>query len=383
MLKKLLAVFAALVFTITCAAAVELRDDHPDSYVVQQGDTLWSIAAKFLKQPWLWPEIWHANPQIANPHQIYPGDVISLAYLSGGRPQLSVVKRSPEARRTAVEPVPPIPLSDIEGFLKSARVLDDGEQKGLPYVLAVEEGRLRGASGHVVYVRGAEFRPGDEYAVVRPTVRYAIHPHPATHYPRVAKDEWSAEHGLMPRVPGMQFAYYAASDNGFEVLGYEVVDVARGVITRDGDPATLLLDAEGHEVKQGDLLMPVERQPYDLSFTPHPPKALPANVRVLALTDRFAYGGKHDVIAISAGLRDGVDNGTVLAIYRPGEKVRDDIANKPRIKAMMPSRKVKLPDEFVGHVMVFRSFDKISYGLVMDGIRPVRLNDELHAPENL
>jgi hypothetical protein len=386
MLKKFLSVCAgALLALSSYAVAVELRGDHPETYVVQRGDTLWDIAARFLKQPWLWPEIWQANPQIENPHLIYPGDVISLAYLGGdrGQPQLQVTRRSPEIRRTALDAIPAVPLSDIEGHLRKTRVLDGDTYRSLPYVIGVEEGRLRVASGEVAYVRGANFQPGQEYAVMRPTVRFAVHPHPATKFPRLKRDDWNARDGLDPKTSGIQWAYFAASDNGFDVLGYEVIEVATGQITRSGDPATLLIAAGGHEVRKGDLLMPVETQPFDLSFHPRPPRSLPANMRILAHTDRMTWGGPRDVVALSAGARDGIENGQVFAIYHPGEEVRDDIRHRTRMAANLPKNRVALPDEFVGHVMVFRTFDKMSYGLIMDGIRPVKLDDRLGMPVDL
>jgi hypothetical protein len=383
MLKKLLAVCAAALLTLgTAALAVELRSDHPDTYVVQRGDTLWDIAARFLKQPWLWPEIWQANPQIANPHLIYPGDRISLAYL-GGRPQLNVTRLSPQVRRTPLDPIPTIPLSEIEGFLRQVHVLDEDTYRSLPYVIGLEEGRLRVSAGEVAYVRGADFAPGQAFAVVRPSVRFAVHPHPATGFPRLKRDAWTAKDGLQPQTSGIQWAYYAASDNGFDVLGYEVLQVATGQITRGGDPATLLIDAEGREVRVGDLLMPVDPQPFDLTFHPRPPRSLPAHFRILAHTDRLHFGGRRDVVALSAGAREGIENGQVFAIYHPGDVVRDEIRHRPRIVANLPRNQVALPDEFVGHVMVFRTFDKVSYGLIMDGIRPVQLEDRLGLPVNL
>jgi len=380
MLKKLLTVCAAALITVgSYAMAAELRRDHPDEYVVQKGDTLWDIAARFLNEPWLWPEIWQANPQIENPHLIYPGDVISLAYL-GGRPQLQVTKLSPQARRQPLDAVPAMPLADIEAFLRKPRVLDKETMEGLPYVLALEEGRLRSTSQQVAYVRGADFAPGQAYAVVRPTVRYAVHPHPASGRERLKRDPYTLAHGLQPQTSGIQWAYFAAWDNGFEVLGYEVLEMASGVITRGGDPATLLLDDEGMEVKAGDLLMPVDERPFDLSFQPRAPRRVPDNMRVLAQTDRFLYGGPRDVVALSAGAREGVENGQVYSIYRPGEFVRDEVENPHRITSYFPHQQVELPDEFVGHVMIFRTFDKVSYGLIMDGVRPARLEDVLKAP---
>ncbi len=380
MLKKLLAVCAAALITFSCVAmAVDLRSDHPDEYVVKRGDTLWDIASRFLNEPWLWPEIWQANPQIENPHLIYPGDVISLAYL-GGRPQLQVTKLSPRARSQSLDAIPAIPLADIEAFLRKPRVIDEETLESLPYVLKLEEGRLRSTSQQVAYVRGTDFEVGQEFAVVRPSVRYAIHPHPVTSRKRLKSDPYSRAFGLESQTSGIEWAYFAASDNGFEVLGYEVIERATGVITVGGDPATLLLADQGMEVKEGDLLMPVDNRPFDLSFQPRAPNSVPEGMRVLAQTDRFLYGGPRDVVALSAGASEGVENGQVYSIYHPGEAVRDDVAHPHRISANLPRNKVTLPDEFVGHVMIFRTFDRVSYGLIMNGVRPAKLEDVLKAP---
>ena len=379
MLKKLLAVCAATLITLASyVAAVELRDDHPDTYVVQKGDTLWDIAARFLNEPWLWPEIWQANPQVENPHLIYPGDVLSLAYL-GGRPTL--IKKSPMVRRTTDEAINAVPLSEIEPFLRSAHVLGEDEYRSLPYIVGLEEGRLRVAEGQVAYVRGADFRPGQRWAVVRPSVRFAIHPHPNNPDDlRVRRDDWDAQHGIRPKTVGIQWAYYAASDDGFEVLGYEVIEMAQGVVTVEGDPATLLITPGGRDAAVGDLLIPYDPEPYDLTFYPHARDGVPPGFRVLAMTDRLSYGGPRDVVALSAGARDGIENGQVFSIWNPGEVVRDEIAHRPRFAANLSKNKVKLPDEFVGHVMVFRTFEKVSYGLIMDGIRPAKIEDELKPP---
>lgn len=380
MFKKLLAVSGAALLTFASyVAAVELRADHPDTYTVQRGDTLWDISARFLGQPWLWPEIWQANPQVENPHLIYPGDVLSLAYLGG---RATLIKKDPQIRRNEA-PINAIPLGDVEAFLKKAHVFEGDEYKNLPYVVGLEESRLRVTEGQVAYVRGADFKPGERIAVLRPTIRYAIHPHPATGDPRIRRDDWTAAGGLDPHTSGIEWAYYAASDNGFEVLGWEAIEVADGTITRDGDPATLLIAPGGREVKVGDLLIPYDPTPYDLTFYPSAPDSIPDNLRLLAVTDRFRFGGPRDVIAISGGARDGFQNGHVLSIWRPGELVRDDVAHKQDLAAKMKKNKVQLPDEFVGHVMIFRTFDKVSYGLVMDGIRPVRVDDKLKLPDHL
>lgn len=385
MFKKLLTVCAAAAVTFaSLAAAVELRQDHPDTYVVQKGDTLWDIAGRFLQHPWLWPEIWQANPQIENPHLIYPGDEISLAYLSGQqRITSNQNKLSPRVRRSTEEAIPTVPLSDVEAFLKKPHVLDEDEYKNAPYVLDVEDRELRGVSGMVVYVRGAEFEPGQEYAIVRPTVRYAVHPHPATGEPRLKKDPWNLKDDLDPTTSGIEWAYYASSDNGFEVLGYEVIEIARGRVTVPGDPGTVLIGQGGYEVKAGDLLLPADDQPFDLTFMPRAPDSVPDNMRILAVTDRMRFAGTRDVVALSAGAREGIENGQVFALYAEGDTVRDDVAHKQRLVASLPRNKVKLPDQFLGHVMIFRTFDKVSYGLIMDGIKPAKVGDLAKMPVEL
>jgi hypothetical protein len=378
MLKKILTVSAAMLLTLASyVAAVEIRADHPDTYVVQKGDTLWDIAARFLNEPWLWPEIWQANPQVENPHLIYPGDVLSLAYLGG---RATLIKKSPTARRVG-EAITSVPLGDIEPFLRKPHILDEDEYRSLPYVVALEENRLRSTEGLIAYVRGGSFEPGQTWAVVRPSVRFSARPrqdHPEDR--RLASHAWDAQHGLHP-VTSVEWAHLAEMDDAFEVLGYEVIELSQGVITRSGDPATLLVTPGGVEVKQGDLLIPYDPQPFDLHFYPHVMDNVPADVRILAQTERHLYGGPRDVIAISAGAREGVENGHVFAIYHPGDLVRDEIAHPRRIGSNQRKNKVQLPDEFVGNAMVFRTFDKVSYALIMDGIRPARIGDRLVAPE--
>jgi hypothetical protein len=217
--------------------------------------------------------------------------------------------------------------------------------------------------------------------VVRPTVRYAAHPQPNTGARRLKSDPWTAADGLQPQTSGIEWAYYAASDNGFEVLGWEVIELSHGVVTRDGDPSTLLITPGGKEVKKGDLLIALDPQPFDLTFYPHAMDTHPEGLRILAMTERLSYGGPRDVIALSRGAREGIENGHVFSIYRPGEVVRDDVKYKQRLRASLPSNKVALPDEFVGHAMVFRTFDKVSYAIIMDAIRPARIDDHLKAPE--
>ena len=380
MLKPIRAAMTAALLTIaTFAMAAEIRGDHPDTYVVQKGDTLWDIAGRFLEKPWLWPEIWQANPQVANPHLIYPGDVLSLAYLD----RVTVAEAGPRA----VAPVTGVPLSQVEPFLKDLRVVDEFQH--LPHVVSLEGERLRGAKGQVAYIEGLEnAQPGQRYQVVRPTQRY-------TRLDRVACCDIHHSDDLDFRgrrtIDFEQFWTNAVvSDRGHELLGFELMQQNIGTVTR-GEVAgievtTLLLDANGREVRVGDRLMPVEAQPYDLQFFPHAPKQSIeyGRARILAVADGFTTGGPRDIVAISVGARDGVDNGTVFSSWQVGNSVVDRVENGPWDRSedtFGKNSKVRLPDEFAGHLMVFRTFDKVSYALVMDAIRPVQVGHELKHPD--
>ncbi|KAA3603355.1 LysM peptidoglycan-binding domain-containing protein [Stenotrophomonas maltophilia] len=366
MLLRFRTVVAAAMLTVAAyATAVEVNGGHPDTYVVRKGDTLWDIAARFLQKPWLWPEIWQANPQIANPHLIYPGDVLSLAYLD----RVTVSQAGP--RQEA--PIDAIPLAQVEPFLKQLSVVDSIKQ--LPYVVGLEDSRLRAAGGDTVYVRLADAQVGQRWAVVRPTVRYA-QPKPT--------EDLTANGDVTPGSGNLWKAYNAPNARR-GVLGYELAQVATGTITRIAggqvEASTLVLDKNvgGREVRAGDRLVPIEARPYDLQFVPHVPAAgvEGVDVRVLAVTDMFNAGGPRDVIAISAGRAQGVDNGTVFSLWRPGRHVahRMKYPTSSRMDDSLSTGagRVSLPDEYAAHAMVFRTFDNVSYALVMQGVKPVQV----------
>lgn len=370
----------ALLMVATYAAAQSMRGDHPQTYVVVRGDTLWDIAGKFLQKPWLWPEIWQANPQIRNPHLIYPGDIISLAYLDR-------VTMQPGPRGEMLQPINAIPLSDIEPFLKDLRVVESVDE--LPYVVGLEGDRLRGIQGQVAYLRGvATARPGDRYLVMRPTVRY-------THLTRsgLCCDLMHTDDLDFRGRRTIDFQTYwtnvTTPDKGNELLGFEMQRVNVGTITRGAvngiGASTLLLDDDGREVRIGDRIVPVDAQPYDLQFFPHPPKQQTkyGRARVLAVADNLSYGGPRDVVALSVGSREGVDNGTVFSLWREGTNTVDRVEKGAERDedTVFFENKVRLPDEYSGHVIVFRTYEKVSYGLVMDSIKPTRVGYHLKDPD--
>ncbi|WP_445514402.1 LysM peptidoglycan-binding domain-containing protein [Stenotrophomonas sp. 3(2025)] len=365
MLLRFRTVVAAAMLTVAAyATAVEVNGGHPDTYVVRKGDTLWDIAGRFLQKPWLWPEIWQANPQVANPHLIYPGDVLSLAYLDR-------VTAQPGPRQEA--PVTGVPLAQVEPFLKQLSVVDSIEQ--LPYVVGLEDNRLRATGGQTAYVRLADAQAGQRWAVVRPTVRYA-QPKPT--------EDLTANGDVTPG-SGNLWKAFSAPNHRRGILGYELAQVSTGTITKVAggrtEASTLVLDnaSGGREVRAGDRLVPVEATPYDLQFFPHVPAAgvEGLDVRVLAVTDMFSTGGPRDVIAISAGRAQGVDNGTVFSLWRQGSHVahRMKFPGSSRMDDSVSTGagRVTLPDEYAAHAMVFRTFDNVSYALVMQGVKPVRV----------
>ena len=368
----------ALLTVATFAAAVELRGDHPDTYVVKRGDTLWDIAGRFLQRPWLWPEIWQANPQVKNPHLIYPGDVLSLAYLDR-------VAMQPGQRSEG--PVNAVPLAEIEPFLKDLRIVDSVTD--LPYVVGLEDDRLRSTRGQVAYVKGLDgIAPGQRYLVVRAEKRYRFVERAGLCCDLFQSDDLDAR-GDTFRGTGDFWTNAVFPSKNTEMLGYELITQTTGTVTRGEvggiQASTLLLDAEGRDVRVGDRLVPVEAQPYDLQFFPHPPKQQQkyGRLTVMSVADRYRTGGPRDVIAISGGAREGIDNGTVFSIWRRGSSTVDTIKDgldKDESLTLFES-KVRLPDEFTGHAMVFRTFNNVSYALVMSSIKPTLIGYELKHPD--
>lgn len=374
MSKKLLALLAGLLVTFAAyAASAQVRTDAPHTYVVKKGDTLWSIASRYLSKPWLWPEIWDVNQQVHNPHRIYPGDVLNLD-VNG----LHVAHHA----TSEANPIPTIPLSAIQAFLKDYRILTAEQLKQTPYVVAVEENTPRAVEGMNLYVRKlAGATPGQRYAIVRPTHVYRQFNDGGS---KGMDDVAHLVSANVDHVPGPWKEYFR-NDGHFgrgNEIGTEVRVIGTAQVLSVGDPATLLLTNADMEIRAGDRVMPVDDTPYDFTFYPHPPQNAPANAYIMALAngyDGISVQGPNDVVALNVGSAEGVDNGTTFAIYQRGETVADDVIGNSHGRMFSP--KVKLPDEFVGHLMVFRSFAHVSYALVMDGIRPVQVGDRVQAPQ--
>lgn len=341
-MRKLLFMAAAVLLLVAqgaMAAGPEFRSNRPEHYTVKKGDTLWDIASRFLKNPWYWPEIWHANPQIQNPDLIYPGDELSLVYING-KPMIEktngsepLVKLSPKIRSTHIEtPVPTIPLADISGFLSDTRVVNQDSLKGHPYVLEGRGGHIASGAGDVVYARGKAsnhevmgiYRRGKEYF------------DPITH----------------------------------EFLGLEAKSIGRGEVTAiNGDVLTFNVTRSNQEVLPGDRLLPTQDRNIMPTFKPSAPNK-PIHGYMIDVLNGVAQIGQFDVVAINKGSRDGLKEGNVLAIYQSGGTTQDPYTHET----------IKLPAVRSGLLMVFRTFKKVSYGLVLEATRSLSLMDEVRNP---
>ena len=380
-------ILVAMLAGTAMAQDVSVRADHPDEYVVVKGDTLWDISGKFLEQPWQWPAIWHANPQIENPHLIYPGDRISLVYIDG-QPRLLVngdkrtVRMSPGVRKLPRDAIPPIEWDAIKNFVTNVRVLLPGSFDDLPYVVANESQRINSSVKDLTYVRGIDGRVGKEYAIVR------------------MRNIYYDENGVVKRGKHRKFAEHLRIEQEYPgdiwdgpiswrgknppVLGYEFWDIAVGRLVKEGDPATLEIQSGRTEVKKGDFILPIDDFEYDAQFFPHAMTPVPDGLEVIALTQASYGAGHYQIIAINAGQNQGVETGHVFSAFRPGRTIQDEVkfpTGSWADQKTLNGDKVTLPDQFSAHILVFRVFDEVSYAIIMSGERPVRRQDKLKHPD--
>lgn len=379
-------ILVTMLASVAMAQDVSVRADHPDEYVVVKGDTLWDISGKFLEKPWQWPSIWQANPQVANPHLIYPGDRLSLVYIDG-QPRLMlnsdnrIVKLSPDIHSTDTGAIPAIDWETIKPFVTNARVFLPGELSELPYVVANEDNRMVADARKLTYVRGISGRVGQDFAIVRlrniyyddkgVMVRALNHPYP-THLPvrlEYPGNLWSATANWRTLNP--------------PILGYEYWDISVARLMKTGDPAVMEIQSGRTEVKAGDYVLPIDTYVHPAQFQPHAMNNMPEGMEVIALTQTSYGSGHYHIVAINAGKNQGVELGHVFSAFREGKMVQDGVKTPSDSWAAFKDDdrgKVQLPDQYSGHIMVFRVFDEVSYAMIMDGDRPVREFDILKHP---
>ncbi|PCM44133.1 LysM peptidoglycan-binding domain-containing protein [Marinobacter sp. ANT_B65] len=339
-MRKLLYALAAttLLLTSWAHAAPELRSDHPERYTVVKGDTLWDISGRFLSNPWYWPEIWHVNPQVANPHLIYPGDRLALVYIDG-KPRITkvassngVVKLSPQVRSERIDtPIPAIPLDAISSFLTDTRIVSPELIDNAPYVLEGADGRIVNGAGDRVYARGE--KPADKVGVFRRSTEF-VDP-----------------------------------DTG-EFLGLEARSIARGDVTAEtGDVLTVDLTRSSEEVRVGDRLLVNEDRRLTTNFVPSSP-GQEIEGKMISVDGGVTQIGQYDVVAINRGSREGLEAGNVMAVFKTGNMARDPVTNET----------VELPSERAGLLMVFQVYEKMSYGLILHTTRVLAVGDKVTNP---
>jgi len=324
----------------------QFRDLSKQDYVVQPGDTLWSIANHFLKDPYYWPEIWYANPEIENPHRIYPGDHISIVFV-GDRPRLTVGLR-PHIRYESLPPVvSALPLDKLRPFLNHDQVLSEEDLESAPYVLANREGAIHASSDDIAYVRPDLDADQQRYAVVEK-----------------GKELVDSRSG--------------------ELLGYRAIYKGEAHLQATGDPSTVELKDVVREVQEGDRLVEMTEEAFDRDVQPQIP-AFAIDASVILLPDAITQVGNNQVIVIDRGTESGVQPGDLLKINKRGRVVSDRFAPREEgdeVKRLrdLEGPAVALPDYPIGTAMVFRVYDRVSFALVAKATKPVHVGDRARTP---
>jgi len=382
MKKAIISLVLLLAPTVVHAADTnDLQAAAPERYTVVEGDTLWSISGRYLKSPWRWPEVWNLNNQVRNPHRIYPGDVLVLERVNvpvadvGGLTAAATVSVKIEPRNRIEQlgdaSVPPIPPKAIEAFLSKPLVVGENDLNSAPRIVATEEDRVALGAGNIAYAEGITEQKGGIWQIFR-----------------------RGDPLIDP-------------ENG-EVLGYAAIYLGEARVRQYGPVSTLDITRSTQEIYQGDRLLPAGGEAPSFGYLPHPPSR-PVSARIIS-----AYGGLHEagrfsIVALSKGSRDGLEAGHVLALYRDpttSRRVRNEplygrsgpsgsdspatiyteplvTRNSPvfsRAVPVNPADLAKLPAERYGLVMVFRSFERAAFGLVMEATRPVAMSDILTNP---
>ena len=327
----------------TISHSLTLKPDAPERYTVKKGDTLWDISERYTDDAWQWPNIWYQNPQVNDPHLIFPGDIIGLMAI-GGEMKVAVVERGMESRTVKMTPtariepiesaIPTIPMDAIMPFIVNNRIVQAGELEGAPYVLAAGGGRIMNGAGGVAYGRG-DFSAGiaNAYGIFRAS--------------KIYKDPITEE-----------------------VLGLEAKEIGlANVISNEKDIVKLDLVKTSQQVKEGDRLLTTENRQLVARFQPKAPDEY-VDGFIISVPGGVTQIGQYSMIVINKGKRDGVSEGAILDIMKRGEIVRD------RTK----EEKVRLPAEKAGQLMVFRSYEKLSYALVVKATRSLNVGDQVRSP---
>ena len=339
--------------TVMPDASTALSPTAPKSYTVQKGDTLWHLATLFLKDPWLWPEIWYVNPEVSNPHRIYPGDTLRLA--KGGPGQTggqavaiqlqhtgSGTRLEPLLRSSELEaPIANIPYATIAAFLSRPGVLTKSQAEASPYVLALRDRHMIAGAGNDIYVSHLKATEGERFSVL--------------HVGDKLNDP-----------------------DGHRSLGYLANFAGVAQVSRAGEPARVQIIESAREVLAGDVLVP-ETAGSVGDFTPHSPAAR-IHGRIIAVVNGVLLAGQFQVVAINRGSSDGIEPGHVLRVNELPQTVQDHCARITGNGTCTRFGETKLPIEAVGTLLVFRVFEQVSYALIASDSIPLSVGDRVVNP---
>lgn len=315
-----------------------LADNYPQRYTVVEGDTLWDISQKFLQDPWRWPELWQGNPKVENPDLIYPGDVLVLTFLDG-KPVLrslrrETVKLSPAARSSDfLDSIPPIDPRAIQAYINSPLVTDEEELMKAGYIVEGVDKRLLMGKYDQFYARGIDDQSFDQYRMFRPGREFI--------------DPVSKEH-----------------------LGWEAVHVGDARMLKEGDPSRLSILSTHLDVAIRDRLRPIETKNGLPFFYPKPPSNKDIRGKILEMPHRSTEVGPLTVVALNLGERENVEPGDVFRILSQSDLRKDPVTKET----------YRLPEEKIGLLMVFRTFEKVSYAIITNSSRQVMPLDTVVSP---
>ncbi|MDX2319174.1 MAG: LysM domain-containing protein [Moritella sp.] len=356
--RRLIFALAAILPFLAHADSLNLKNQYPTEYTVKEGDTLWDISSKYLQSPWLWPQLWDANPELDDPHLIYPGDKLQLIFVDG-QPRLvrnqmrkRIIKVSPQARSELKgnRAIPTVPLKLVNSFLSRDYVATDDKLQQAPVILGNNDGNTTFLVGHNIFA-SSSLKPG----------QYGIYRHGRTYIDPVTNEK----------------------------LGNEVEFIAIARVVNTGTatiPAKLAILKSAKEARKGDRLIPMpEQERLPVYFQPRSFQLASDGV-IVAADEKHSAIGKSDVVIINRGWRDSVGAGDVFAVLKRGKTIirdeqalnfnYDDQVNQYD-KLFSDKNELQLPDERIGEMMVFKVYDKVSLALITRSSQVIKLNDKV------
>jgi nucleoid-associated protein YgaU len=344
---------------VQAASTCEFRPNAPDQHLVVKRDTLWDISGTFLANPWCWPQVWGMNrDQIRNPHWIYPGQIVyfdrvnrrlslSKPGVGGGDAEPGDRRLGPQIRTEGlgVDSVQSIPAGVIEPFLSMPLIVEDDELAGAARIAALEEGHVYLGKDEKFYARG-NLKGGSSFQVFRPG--------------NDLRDPETGRH-----------------------IAYEAVYLGTVKLQAEAKPGvdvhTFTVSSSKQEMGVGDRLLPAPPTPMR-NYVPHQPERQ-VDARVLSIYSGVSYAGQNQVVSVNRGSLDGLDVGAVLQLYHFGKTVADPGGSKGLLGLGLGKTMIKLPDEQIGSLFIFRVFKHVSYGLIMQVTKPVEVGDVAKSPE--